>query len=188
MRVLTYTHVLIAFTFVLHAYICIYIHTHIRTLMHARQILTAYIHGAVSGHFLLDQLSIWTLSSGPTHYLDTLFWDGQPHCTSVCMSVCMIICVLECIRACGSFWCVYLCMHACLHVHTYTYSLVPKPQSYSICMYARERIMFITHLKPLQPKTAITDDLHIRQAIVYVCMYVCMYVRAEMNADAVRHQ
>jgi hypothetical protein len=23
----------------------------------------------------------------------------------------------------------------------------------------RERIMFITHLKPLQPKTAITDDL-----------------------------
>ncbi len=24
----------------------------------------------------------------------------------------------------------------------------------------RERIMFITHLKPLQPKTAITDDLY----------------------------
>ncbi len=26
--------------------------------------------------------------------------------------------------------------------------------------HASERIMFITHLKPLQPKTAITDDLH----------------------------
>ncbi len=48
-------------------------------------------------------------------------------------------------------------MHMCVYIYTHTDTTdiatgLPCPRE-------RERIIHITHLKPLQPKTAITDDL-----------------------------
>jgi hypothetical protein len=46
----------------------------------------------------------------------------------------------------------------------------------------RERIIFITHFKPLQPKTAITDDLRWNSVffILFFGLTVCLYVFVSM--------
>jgi hypothetical protein len=55
--------------------------------------------------------------------------------------------------------CVYVSMYVCTCV-CMSGGMVCRVEVNTCLERERERIMFITHLKPLQPKTAITDDLN----------------------------
>ncbi len=53
----------------------------------------------------------------------------------------------------------------------------------------RERIMFIAHLKPLQPKTAITDDLQCAESLMIVCLltHTCFHAAIIFKASKMAH-
>ncbi len=82
---------------------------------------------------------------------------------------------------------IYMYTYACIHTHIHAPLYLREILHYytrsciciciCICIHTqreKERIMFITHLKPLQPKTAITDD--------FIHTHVYMDARTHLRA------
>jgi hypothetical protein len=86
---------------------------------------------------------------------------------SMCACICIYVCM--CVRVCaalgfgklekkGMSTSAVILMREWYTRHWYLHSVEKKVGcACSVCK--REKIIFITHLKPLQPKTAMTDDL-----------------------------
>jgi hypothetical protein len=72
----------------------------------------------------------------------------------------------------GPLWCVYTLLSTCassLSYQVYRTGYTTRHDLYR----ERERIIFTTHLKPLQPRTAITDDLHDLYKL-NLCVILCV--------------